>query len=294
MKKLTSILCVILLCITILSTLVFATDAKYNFSDVQAIYASNSAEIAKAIKQNTGSLSAYLKEHQIFIDNDTIMPLYCGSFYDYAKTGTFQLSPYCIEEGQAYIANVKDNEGAFAGMVQFTVDGNRPDIYIYKQTKNEAESCDYRLNAKQISALLEQENFDKNTIKAKLALIDGLGYVYHLSDAEKEGVIITDFQTPYSESSANAKYNLNFNKNGLIWADSALLQKATEALAKIEKTEEEFIKLEPNKKPHTGDQTTDMDASTSAPILIFGVTLTIIVFIVVLVYKKKKIALQKR
>lgn len=153
MKKLLQIVCVSLLCTTLLAKPVFAAEIS-NMKNTQSIYATNSEEINKAIVEDPNNLRKTLTDLEVSIKSDSIMPVYGTSLYDFAKTGVFDIKPLEFESGQLYTSEVTDPKGGFAGIAMFTVDGSAPDIHMYAPMTVKASSVDFKANTNRVNALL--------------------------------------------------------------------------------------------------------------------------------------------
>ncbi|MFV0496858.1 MAG: hypothetical protein ACK5L0_01635 [Candidatus Fimivivens sp.] len=188
MKKLLQIICVSLLCTTLLAQPVFASEIS-DMKNTQSIYASNSEEVNQAIVEDRSNLSKTLTDLEVSIKADSIMPVYGTSLYDFAQTGALDIKPLEFESGQLYTSEVTDTKGGFAGIAMFTVDGSAPDIHMYAPITAKASSVDFKANSNRVNALLAKNNFDTNSFDAKLVFVDGLGYVYYLNNGTDEVLI---------------------------------------------------------------------------------------------------------
>lgn len=263
MKKLVITSLCILLLVTMLTEVLFAApDNQTNLS----VYAEDYSSIMKEIKDSDNNLSKSLKEFDIFISEKTIMPIFEGSLIAYAETGDFGFAPCLIEGGQGYLAEVTDQSGNFAGMIEFSVEGKDPNIHMYMQTSKKEESVDFNVNYDRVVSLVKIHNMDVEKLSAKMMWVTGMGYVYYVTDGTKEAFIATHLK------GANGDIFTQEN-NGIVTVDDQLTELGKKEIEKIKQIEAEVAALLAEDFPETGGngtpayvpKTSDNAISTQAP-----------------------------
>lgn len=210
------------------------------------VYARNSAVLADEIKSNK-DYREFTSAFDVQIDKDTIMPLYYASLLDYAKTGDFAYEPYLLEGEQIYVAAVTTPADKFAGNVQFLVDGEYAGIMMYIPAQSNSVSIDFRENTSRVLSLTE-DKFKLADSDIKLMFVEGIGYVYYLSNETGQVLIATGFK------GTNGNIFTNEN-NGIISIDTSLREKGYEELAANAERANYLELLPDGENPKTGGLT---------------------------------------
>ena len=235
MKKFFVIVCCLCLCAA-MSVSVFAAkiDSEYSAS----IYATK-AQVSELLeKMEAEGAAAQLDGFDVSLDERTIMPLYRAALSDLAASGVLACEPYTVEGKQIYMADVVDASGKFAGIVEFTTD----DIRIYMPTDEENRSIDFKNHTAQQNTL-KKGNFQASD--AKLMFVDGLGYVYFLSDGTHTTFISTGFKGENSEI-------FTVENNGVVSLDDRLTEYAKQLTVRSEELTAALAALAPGENLATG------------------------------------------
>ncbi len=263
MKKLCqSFFCILF---TVYMFCVFIYASPDNQTDL-SVYAQDYSSIMEDIESSNNNLTKSLKEFNIVISEKTIMPIFEGSLISYAETGDFGFTPYLIAGGQGYLAEVVDQSGHFAGMIEFSVDGKAPDIHMYMQSTKKEESVDFNVNYDRVVSLVKKHNMDVEQLSAKMMWVTGMGYVYYVTDGTKQAFIAT----PLKGTNGDIFTKEN---NGIVVVDDTLSDLGKKEIEKIKQIEAEVAALLAEDFPETGGngtpayvpKTSDNAISTQAP-----------------------------
>jgi len=170
----------------------------------------------------------------IILDKSSIMPVYCASLLDFAKTGSFVFKPN--EYAQTYYANIWTPEGEFAGNVDFNLSGDHPTIgqYMLARQNNgwndnnewveRVYSHNYADFAERVSKLMNKNELIPPS-QVRYVMVAYLGTVFYVNDGKTEAFIAVD----------NANGNVFNEKNGgIVYFDDAGLKAEAERVLKEE------------------------------------------------------------
>ena len=177
MKKFFSTIAASVICAATLSAQAFAADI---LSD-RSVYAANRESIASS----AGSMEWH--GETVTVDPNTLTPLYYVDFYDYARTGIFDVQPYLMGEyGQNYMSDAVNSSGDYAGEIELTVNGSQVKIHTYWHTTDRVHSLSFTPNAKRISALMAAKNIGSDCKEVKLVYINEIVHVYYIDNGESK------------------------------------------------------------------------------------------------------------
>lgn len=186
-------------CAVMMSPQAFAEDILTD----RSIYLENCEEAVRAVEPWV------VKGKKIFPDPDTVMPLYDGSIFDYARTGNFEIEPFTIgnekrSDGQYHIANAVDENGNFAGWMTLILENGVFEPATYTPSNNAADSVTLDINAPRISALMKKRGLNTDCKEVKLVTIEGVGYAYYI-DNGTEKMLVAASISDTSEHIFNSK-----------------------------------------------------------------------------------------
>ena len=238
MKKIVSLILSLLLLLAFPNT-IFANEIKEN--ENISIYASEkeASAVINSMEKTKAKLS--LSEYKIFIDKDTIMPVYYASLLNFAKTGKFSYERYVIEGKQLYISDTVSADNKFSGVILFTED----DILMYKPSTISSDSIDFvEANSKRISDLTGKKI--ESLVKTSLFMfVEGAGYVYYIDNGENKSLIAANFK------GTNGYLFTNENR-GIVNIDNDLFSFAKKLIEEQEAAQKYLSTLKPGENPPTG------------------------------------------
>lgn len=250
------------LCTAMISARAFAADILND----KSVYAEDQQLIAQAM----GSWEYDGKK--VMPDPGTIMPVYGASIYDYAQTGSFEVTPLMladangnITEDQHYISDAIDENGNFVGTMELLFGGKYTGIGSYlPSAKNKVESVAFNSDAKRINALMKKRGLNTSCNEIKLVSVTGLGFVYYIDNGEGKLLAAANL------GGVNGNFFNNEN-GGLIVIDDDFKAKAEAELKSYNTYLEEWQKildsLDPNTPPPTGGYETPTFKADNTPYL---------------------------
>ncbi len=183
-NKIFSIAAAAAVCGVMLTSQAFAVDIAADVS----IYAPDAKNIAERVNKT------FSEEDGFSVDADTIMPIYRASIYDYAKTGEFNFVLDNTYEVTSYFGDLVNKDGSYAGTMTFIADGDAPGFLIHSPSEDASLAIDYRANAERISRLMSENNISTDIKEAKIAYVEGLGYVYYINNGTDEVFVAANFK----------------------------------------------------------------------------------------------------
>lgn len=241
MKKFLSIL----LCLSLifaLSATVFAAENSASQSSA-SIYASKSEKdsLLSFAKSTDSIFGKSLNEYKISLDENTIMPIYYASLFDYAKSGKLEYEAYVLDGKQLYASDTLNSSGKFAGAVVFSED----DVLMYKEFSDTNDSVDFlTANSKRISFLTGSKitALESNT---KFMFLEGAGYVYYIESGNSAVIVAANLKGTNGDLFTD-------ENGGMVAVDDDLLTFAKELLENKEREDAMLANLAPGENPPTG------------------------------------------
>lgn len=241
MKKFLSIL----LCLSLifaLSATAFAAENGVSQSSA-SIYASKSEKdsLFAAAKSTDSIFGKSLNEYKISLDENTIMPIYYASLFDYAKSGKLEYEAYVLDGKQLYASDALNSSGKFAGAVVFSED----DVLMYKESSDTNDSVDFlTANSKRISSLTGSKitALESNT---KFMFLEGAGYVYYIENGNSAVIVAANLKGTNGDLFTD-------ENGGMVAVDDDLLTFAKELLENKEREDAMLSNLAPGENPPTG------------------------------------------
>ena len=182
MKKFISTIAASVLCAAILSAQAFAAD----ITEDRTVYAKNAQQIAAEVKDP-------IFDGGLRINTDTIIPIYSNALIELAKRGEGMiLEIQDTPDWQEYIADLVDENGEFAGVVQFVYPYTDRSVHIYgplylsETEKSNVTSIDFRAHSQDVKSMLEKRGFGTDVKSVKLVCIDELGYLYYIDNGTEK------------------------------------------------------------------------------------------------------------
>lgn len=234
MKKTIATIAAAVFCTAALSTQAFAADI---LSD-KSVYAEGQEQLARSV----GSWS--WEDEKVFVDPDTVMPVYTADFYDYARTGRLDIKPLLLSGGQMYISNAENENGIFLGTIEFTVGGTEPGINIYTHTTEKAKSVEFMPNAKRVNALMSKHGINSDCKDIKLLFVENVGYVYYIDNGTSKMLAAANY------GEVNGKV-FNDENGGIVEINDNLKAIADAELAELEEYQKYLEQLAPGENPVT-------------------------------------------
>ncbi len=237
-KTIISIAAAAALCAPAFAVQSFATDI---LSD-RSVYAADQESIAKV----AGSIE--WKGEVLTVDPDTIMPYYYVSFYDYARTGNFDIKPFTSmsgdDDGETFFADAVNENGDFAGTIMFTISGKYPG-HDFRPSTDKADSVAFAPNARRISALMAEQKISSDCKEVKLVFVKNVGDVYYIDNGKSKYLAA-------AKGEVNGKI-FNYENGGIVEINDDLKAFADQELAKYEKYKKEVLDtLAPGEPPPMG------------------------------------------
>ena len=230
-----------------LSVQAFAADITVD----KSVYASNAKELSQAVGGSDW------EGEKIVIDTNNVMTLYTANFYDYARTGEFNVTPSLFMGSQVYIADGVDKDGKYAGMFRF-VSGEKNSILSYRHTIDEKYSIDYEADSKRIKKIMTDNKISFDCSTVKMLFVENIGYVYYIENEDGHFLAAAGFQEVNGEI-------FNDENCGFVKIDSALKAIADKELVELENYKKQLETLGPGENPVTdGEQKTYYIADNSA------------------------------
>lgn len=230
-----------------LSIQTFAADITVD----KSVYASNGKELSQAVG------GSEWEDEKIVIDTNNVMQLYTADFYDYARTGEFNVAPSLFMGSQVYVADGIDESGNYAGMFRF-VSGEKNSILSYRHTIDEKNSIDYEADSKRIKKVMADNNISSDCSTVKMLFVENIGYVYYIENEDGHFLAAAGFQEVNGEI-------FNDENCGFVKIDSALKAIADKELVELENYKKQLETLEPGENPVTdGEQKSYYIADNSA------------------------------
>ena len=237
MKKFIAIACCLGLCAAMSVT---AFGEELAESNSMSIYATESETVAVLAEMEQTNAAVALREFGVEVDDDTVMPVYCASLLDFAKSGEFEYEPFLLEDEQFYISNAVDASGDFAGVIGFNAD----DVHIYMPATDINKSVDFNSNLNRINSFTERSVVPVAT-DAKFMFVDGLGYVYYMENGADVVLV--------SAGLKGANGDIFTAENGGIVAIDDDLMEYAEHLVEVKEENELYLStLVPGENPMTG------------------------------------------
>lgn len=140
-----------------------------------------------------------------------IMPAYEASIYDYAETGSFEVT----SSVNLYFTDATDEYGYFAGqMIMYLIDGILTPGQLTPTDSNRGlESISFEANKKRINALMKKHGLNTDCKEVKLLDLDGVGFVYYIDNGSERILAAANI------SDVNGRF-FNDKNGGLIVVDS--------------------------------------------------------------------------
>lgn len=235
MKKTIISIAAAALCASALSAPAFAADI---LSD-RSVYAADRESIASS----AGSME--WNGETVTVDPNTLTPLYYVDFYDYARTGIFDVQPYLMGEyGQNYMSDAVNSSGDYAGEITLTVNSSQVKIHEYWPTTDRANSLSFTPNAKRISALMAEKKISSDCKEVKLVYINEIGHVYYIDNGE------TKLLAAANMGGVNGEI-FNKENGGIVEINDDLKAAADRMLAELEEYQKYLETLGPGENPPT-------------------------------------------
>lgn len=172
------------LCASALSVPAFAE----NILTDKSVYADNQQELAgyTQIWECDGE--------KVYVDPDTIIPIYTLDIYNYARTGNYEITPLVVihDDGSVtdtreYIADTVDKNGDYSGTLTFFVGSEYTGNGAYSPSTDKAsDSVAFELNAKRLNALMKKRGLNTDCKEVKLLWIEGVGYAYYIDNGTEK------------------------------------------------------------------------------------------------------------
>ena len=182
MKKFISTFAAAAFCAAALSAQAFAAD----ITEDRSVYAENAAQIAAEIKDPHF-------DGNIRLDTYTITPIYSNALIELAKRGDGMLLEIQNKpDRQEYIADLVDENGEFAGVVQFAYPYTDRCVHIYgplyfsETEKSNVTSIDFRAHSQNVKSMMEKRGFGTDVKSVKLVCIDELGCLYYIDNGTEK------------------------------------------------------------------------------------------------------------
>lgn len=249
MKKTIISITAAVLCASVLSAPAFAADI---LSD-RSVYASDQMSIASS----AGSME--WNGETVTVDPNTLTPLYYVDFYDYARTGVFNVQPYLMGEyGQNYMSDAVNSSGDYAGEITLTVNSSQVKIHEYWPTTDRANSLSFTPNAKRISALMAEKKISSDCKEVKLVYINEIGHVYYIDNGE------TKLLTAANIGGVSGEI-FNKENGGIVEINDDLKAIADKKLAELEEYQKYLETLGPGENPPTMGGETNLFYADNTP-----------------------------
>lgn len=234
-----------MLCLSLifaLSATVFAAENSSSQNSA-SIYASKAEKdsLFTAAKSTDSIFGKSLNEYKISLDENTIMPIYYASLFDYAKSGRLEYEAYVLDGKQLYASDVLNSSGKFAGAVVFSED----DVLMYKESSDTNDSVDFlTANSKRISSLTGSKItvLESNT---KFMFLEGAGYVYYIESGNSAVIVAANLKGTNGDLFTD-------ENGGMVAVDDSLLTFAKELLENKELEDSMLANLAHGENPPTG------------------------------------------
>lgn len=274
MKKATSIIMALILCLASASLTVFAQDTAYADKGAKSVYIEDAKGFIEKFEALDLVKESY-KEYGIKVNPDTIMPMYEYSLREYAETG--KIAPRPTEHYFAEAVSAKTGE--FAGIVEITLAGDYPGISTYGNYST--SGCDFLSNIKRISAFLTANGFNAEKLSVKaVAMGSGMGNCFYVTDSEKEAIIAMS-ESDYKGTTID-EYAF-FSRCATDTNDMVLLN--DETLAKVKEIKAEWDRMDEQLQQY---KDRGENPPTGGDESVAFVTLGVIMTALILVYEIKR------
>ena len=217
-----------------------------------------------------------LEKDHLHIDKDSVMPLYKGSLLEYGETGVFELEEMKQDGMSYYTADVTDNSNHFAGVIEFRLSDNQAKLFaVYERDEFPSDPS--------------KNLFNIENLTVRTSFIEGVGYVYVLSDGEETILAPASIKAPRSEFSfGDESISRSFlnNEASPIIVNTDLQEYGKQLAQQAEENQKYIDSLPEGKNPSTGGP---IDAAPEKNSIIFFAIpiLCLTVLTLALTYKRK-------
>ena len=224
------------LCASALSVQAFAMEITKD----KSIYVSNPEEFARSSK------IIEWEDEEIFIDPNTVMPVYESDIFDYARTGIFNFKRQIDgNNAQRYVADAVNKDGDYSGLLLFPVKDGVPAFGSLTHQTDKSKSAAFEPNARRLNAVMTKRGIRTDCKDVKLIFVNGLGYVYYIDNGTSKYLAASNL------SAANGNL-FNDENGGIVEIGDELKAFADKELAEHEEWLKYLATLPPGENAPTG------------------------------------------